>query len=68
MADRINRIKELLIIKGMSQRELADKLGENPNTIAAICNNKAQPHLVDLKKIAKVLDVNIKELLVLNTW
>ena len=68
MADRINRIKELLIIKGMSQRELADKLGENPNTIAAICNNKAQPHLVDLKKIDKVLDVNIKELLVLNTW
>ena len=64
MEERINRIKEVLIIKGVSQKELAEKMGRNPNTIAAICNNKAQPHLKDLKKMAEILDVDIRELLV----
>lgn len=64
MSERINRIKEVLIIKGMSQKELAVKLDRNPNTITSICNNKSQPHLKDLKRIAKILDVDIRELLV----
>lgn len=62
--ERINRIKEVLVIKGMSQKELAVLLGRNPNTITAICNNKSQPHLKDLKRIAEILDVDIRELLV----
>jgi len=62
--ERINRIKEVLVIKGMSQKELAAALGKNPNTIASICNNKAQPHLKDLKRIAEILEVDIRELLV----
>jgi transcriptional regulator with XRE-family HTH domain len=64
MPERINRIKEVLVIKGMSQKELAAKLDRNPNTITSICNNKSQPHLKDLKKIAGILDVDIRELLV----
>lgn len=64
MTDRINRIKEVLIIKEMSQKELAAKLDRNPNTITSICNNKSQPHLKDLKRIAKILDVDIRELLI----
>jgi transcriptional regulator with XRE-family HTH domain len=48
----------------MSQKELAAQLGRNPNTITSICNNKSQPHLKDLKEIARVLDVDIRELLV----
>ena len=62
--DRINRIKEVLVIKGMSQKELAEKMGKNPNTITSICNNKSQPHLKDLKQMAKILDIDIRELLV----
>jgi transcriptional regulator with XRE-family HTH domain len=62
--ERINRIKEVLVIKGVSQKELAAKLGKNPNSIASICNNKSQPHLKDLKKIAEILDIDIRELLV----
>lgn len=62
--EKINRIKEVLVIKDMSQKELAEKLSRNPNTITAICNNKAQPHLKDLKRIAEILDVDIRELLV----
>lgn len=64
MSDRINRIKEVLVIKDMSQKELAVALGRNPNTITSMCNNKSQPHLKDLKRIAKILDVDIRELLV----
>lgn len=64
MSDRINRIKEVLVIKDMSQKELAGKLDKNPNTITSMCNNKSQPHLKDLKRIAEILDVDIRELLV----
>lgn len=62
--ERINRIKELLVIKGMTQKELAEKTGKTPNTIALICNNKSQPHLKDLKIMAEILDVDIRETLV----
>jgi transcriptional regulator with XRE-family HTH domain len=62
--ERINRIKEVQVINGISQKELAEKLGKNPNTIASICNNKTQPHLKDLKTIAEILKVDIRELLV----
>ena len=62
--DKINRVKEILVIKDMSQKELAKRMGKNPNTITSICNNKSQPHLKDLKRIAEILDVDIRELLV----
>ena len=64
LPERINRIKEVLVIKGMNQKTLANKLGRSTTTIASICNNKTQPHLKDLKKIAQILDVDIRELLV----
>jgi transcriptional regulator with XRE-family HTH domain len=62
--ERINRIKEVLVIKGMSQKDLAEKVGKSTTSITAICNNKAQPHLKDLKKMANILDVDIRDLLV----
>ena len=62
--ERINRIKEVLIIKGITQRKLAQAVGKSTTAITAICNNKSQPHLIDLKKIASFLDVDIRELLV----
>jgi transcriptional regulator with XRE-family HTH domain len=63
--ERINRIKEVLVIKGISQKALAEKMGKTQNTIASICNNnKTQPHLKDLKQIANILNVDIRELLV----
>jgi putative transcriptional regulator len=62
--ERINRIKEVLVIKGISQKELSEKLGKTQNTIASICNNKSQPHLKDLKRIAAILNIDIRELLV----
>jgi putative transcriptional regulator len=62
--DRINRIKEVLVIKGMSQKSLAEKLGKSTTAVASMCNNKSQPHLKELKRIAEILDIDIRELLV----
>ena len=62
--ERINRIKEVLVIQGRTQVWLAQQLGKSTTAMAAICNNKSQPHLKELKRIAKILDVDIRELLV----
>ena len=62
--ERINRVKEVLVIQGKSQKWLAEEMGKTTNTIASICNNKTQPHLKDLKSIAQILDIDIRELLV----
>lgn len=62
--ERINRIKEILVIKGKTQVWLSEKLGRTTTAITSMCSNKTQPHLKDLKRIAKILDVDIRELLV----
>lgn len=62
--ERINRIKEILVIQGKTQIWLSQKLGRTTTAITSMCNNKTQPHLKDLKRIARILDVDIRELLV----
>lgn len=64
MDERINKIKEVLVSKGISQKDLAEKLDKNVHTVSNWCVNKSQPHLKDLKEIAIFLDVDISELLV----
>jgi putative transcriptional regulator len=62
--EMINCIQAVLIRKKMSQKELASLTGKSMNTISAICTNKSQPHLKDMKSIAEILDVDIRELLI----
>lgn len=64
MEDRINRVKEVLVIQGKSQKWLAEQMGISTTAMTAICNNKSQPHLKDLKRMAEILEVDIRELLV----
>lgn len=61
---KINRIKEVLVIKDISQKDFAIKMGRGTNSIGSICKNKSQPHLKDLRKMAMILDIDIRELLV----
>ena len=63
MSERINRIKEVLVRKGMSQKTLAEHLGKNVHTVSNWCINKSQPHLRELRKMAELLDVDICDLL-----
>ena len=60
----MNRIKEVLKEKGISQTWLADKVGKSYNTINEYARNKRQPSLEVLYKIAETLNVSAKELLV----
>lgn len=62
--EMINCIKAVLIRKKMSQKEFAKLTGKSLNSISSMCTNKSQPHLKDLKKIAEILDVDVRELLV----
>lgn len=59
---QILRIKELLKEKGISGKQLAQELGVTENSISLILNNKRQPRFETLADIAKVLDVDIREL------
>lgn len=66
MDERINKIKEVLVRKGVSQKDLAAQLDKNVHTVSNWCINKSQPHLKELRRIADLLDVEICELLYSN--
>ncbi len=59
----MNRIKEVLKEQGRSQRWLAEKIDKSYVVVTNYCNNKAQPSIEVLKNIAKVLDIDIRDLL-----
>lgn len=60
----INRIKVVLVEKKRTNKWLAEQLGVNPTTVSKWCTNSSQPDLGNLLKIADLLGVDIKELLV----
>lgn len=60
----MNRIKEVLEIKGIKQTWLAEKLGKSYNMVNGYVQNRQQPRLEVLIEIAKLLDVDVKELIV----
>ena len=61
---KINRLKEVLTEEGRTSKWLAAKLEKDATTVSRWCNNHVQPSLEMLDKIAKLLDVNIQELLI----
>jgi DNA-binding Xre family transcriptional regulator len=63
MAD-INRIKVVLVEKKKTNKWLAEQLGKDAATISKWCTNSAQPSLETLLEIAKVLEVDPRELIV----
>lgn len=62
----INRLKVVLVEKGKTGRWLAGELGKSNCTVSKWCSNSIQPDLQTLDKISKLLDVNIKDLLLDN--
>ena len=60
----MNRIKTVLQQKGIKQVWLAEQLGKSFNTVNGYVQNRKQPSLETLYKIAKILQINPKELLV----
>ncbi len=59
----MNRIKEVIKEKGVKQTWLAARLGKSYNMVNGYVQNRRQPSLEDLFRIADILDVNTTELL-----
>ena len=62
----MNRIKEELEAKGISQTELANRLGKTFNMVNLYATNKVQPPSPVLYQIADILNIDVRVLLVPN--
>jgi DNA-binding XRE family transcriptional regulator len=61
---QINRLKVVLVEQNKTGKWLAETLGKNEATVSRWCTNEYQPSLETLVEIAKLLKVDVKELLV----
>jgi transcriptional regulator with XRE-family HTH domain len=59
----INRLKAVLAEQGLTNKWLAEQLGKNETTISRWCTNEIQPSMDNLVLIAKLLGVDVRELI-----
>lgn len=59
----MNRIKEVLEEKGIKQTWLAERLGKSFSIVNAYVCNRRQPSLELLFEIARILEIDVKELI-----
>ena len=64
MTEDINRIKVVLVEKKRTGKWLAEELGKDPATVSKWCTNTSQPSIETFLEIARLLEVDIKDLLV----
>lgn len=62
----MNKIKEVLEARGISQTELAERLGKSFNMVNLYATNKIQPPISVLYQIADILNIDVRDLLVPN--
>ena len=60
---KLNRIKAVLAETGHTGKWLAEQLGKDPVTVSKWCTNTSQPELNTLFQIAKILRVQVNQLL-----
>lgn len=60
---KLNRIKAVLAEQDKTSKWLAEKVGKSVCTVSKWCSNTVQPDLNTLDKIAKLLEVDAKDLL-----
>ncbi len=63
MSKDLNRIKVVLVQKKKTGKWLAEQLGLSESTVSRWCSNAAQPNLNTLSRVAKLLEVEMKDLL-----
>lgn len=63
MGKDINRIKVVLVEKKKTNKWLSEQLGCATTTVSKWCTNASQPPMETFLKIAKILDVELDELL-----
>ena len=62
--EKINRLKIVLVEQGKTGKWLAGQLGKNEATVSRWCSNTSQPSLEMLMKIAELLDVDSRDLII----
>lgn len=60
----LNRIKIVLVEKKRTAKWLAEMINKDPATVSKWCTNTSQPSLETLSKIADILGVDIRELMI----
>ena len=60
---KLNKIKDVLDSKGISQTWLTKQLGKSFSTVNCYARNKYQPDLETLLEISKILEVDLKDLI-----
>ena len=61
-----NQIEVVLVKKKRTGKWLAEQIGKSNCTVSKWCSNAAQPDIPTLSKLAEVLEVDIRDLLVGN--
>ncbi|GAA6471240.1 helix-turn-helix transcriptional regulator [Parabacteroides merdae] len=61
----INRLKVVLAEKKRTNKWLAEQLGCAPTTVSKWCTNACQPTMETFIKIAKLLDVELAQLVII---
>jgi transcriptional regulator with XRE-family HTH domain len=59
----INRLKVVLVEQDRTGKWLAQAIGKNDTTVSRWCSNTTQPSVEALVQIARVLNVDVKDLL-----
>lgn len=59
----VNRLKLVLVEKKRTAKWLAEELQKAPATVSKWCTNTSQPSLEMLMQIAKLLEVQVDDLL-----
>lgn len=59
----INRLKAVLAEQGKTNKWLAEKLNKNETTVSRWCTNETQPSMDTFVEIAKLLNIDVKELI-----
>ena len=62
----LNRLKVVLVEKKRTSKWLSEHLGKFTATVSKWCQNTVQPDLQTLDKIPRLVDVDIRDLLVSN--
>ena len=60
---KLNRIKEVLDEKGISQTWLAKQLNKSYNPVNAYVCNRTKPNLENILQISKILGSDMKDLI-----
>ena len=59
---KVNRLKEILNERSLTNSWLARQLGVNPTTVSKWCTNSSQPDVLTFLKIASLLHLDVSAL------